>query len=316
MKKIWYDIFVIVGDYMYDRINKLKEYAIYNDFGDYVVTIDDLYLKDENGQTFLDYIIENKIGIYDKKLISYISNDYNILLNMINKNCFVNWYYSNLDLLFDESKGKFLVELIFEKGMLFYVLSLDGIYRLFQNNSGKYMIEKLLKIDEGRCISMINRINNLEVLYNCFSKINRLDLLRYSNENCLLSKTPKGITALEMLINMGVSVNVSKMDYRVTSILYDKGKYNDLLTMDADILINYPDKENNYLLLLINNYKKSKSNLVTSLISRFKKEVIDFNNIILNSSNSKSLAMANIILLRNGIVPDLDFLILSSMSNF
>ena len=96
----------------YDRINELKKLKT---IGNSVKIKDsDLYLKDESNKTLLEYIVENNVSIFNDELLMYISNNYDVLLYMVNNNYFIRKYY-NIDLLFDESKGESIIELIFKK---------------------------------------------------------------------------------------------------------------------------------------------------------------------------------------------------------
>ena len=170
----------------FDRINELKKQKYIYDSTD--IDISDLYLKDENGQQYIEYIVKNNITILNKNLQKEISNYYEVLEYMIQHNYFLNNYY-NVDVLFDESEGKSLIEQIYEKDSTkFNTLSLDIIYKLFEKENNHYMIEKLLKINKYNCFLIINRINDAQVLYDCFKSINRLDLMKYANESCWLVK--------------------------------------------------------------------------------------------------------------------------------
>lgn len=280
----------------YDRINELKKLKT---IGNSVEIKDsDLYLKDESNKTLLEYIVENNVSIFNDELLMYISNNYDVLLYMVNNNYFIRKYY-NIDLLFDESKGESIIELIFKKRPYeISNMSIDIINRLFENNSGKYMIEKMLNQNQSGCIELIKKVTNFDTLYSCLSDMGKLDLMKYSNENCLLSKTSNGITMLEELINMGENINFRSSSYRVAETLYNNKHYQELLELDCSILVNYPDNSNNYLSLLINKFKEG--------------ENIPFNYVLLHSNDNRSLALANILLLKNNIPymkPSINYLI-------
>ena len=133
----------------FDRINELKLQKYISDSTD--IDLSDLYLKDENGQQYIEYIVKNNIDIFNKKLQKEISNYHEILEYMIEHDYFLNNYY-NVDVLFDESNGKSLIEQIYEKNSIIVKdLSLDIIYKLFEENNTRYMIEKLLMINEDNC---------------------------------------------------------------------------------------------------------------------------------------------------------------------
>ena len=269
----------------YDRINELKKIGII--FSRHKVKKEDLLLKDEDGVTFLDYIIKKKIFINDPRLICDISNDYDLLSYMFSKKYFLP-NYDNVDLLFDESRGMSLIELIFTTSpRTVSTLDSDIIGRLFINNSGKYLIEKFIDMNQYACVGIIKKVTNFDLLYDCLNGIGRLDMLVYSNENCLLTKLSDGRTLLETLIDNGYTVDAIDMTYRVADILYNKGQYDELLKLDCKILLNYPDSTNNYLNLLIQKYKEG--------------ENVPFEEKILSSSENRYVALANITLLRNGI---------------
>ena len=271
----------------YDRINELKENAYISEFHD--IEISDLFLKDENGITYLDYVIENDIKINKFIINKYLSNNYDILKKMIDKDYYLEKYY-NIDVLFDKSKGKSLIEQMFVKSpSTVNKLSADFIYKLFEKINNSYMIETFLNLNEFNCIGLINRINDASILYNCFKDINRFELMKYANEKCLLTSI-NGITILEEMINNNISVNDIVFDKSkdTAKILYENNIYEGLLNMDVNILFNYPNEDNNYLNLLILKYKNG--------------EDIPFNQIKLNYSDNLSLAKAYITLLRNNII--------------
>ena len=266
----------------FDRITELKKQKYISDNTD--IDISDLYLKDENGQQYIEYIVKNNITILNKNLLNEISNYYEVLEYMIQHDYFLNNYY-NTDVLFDESKGKSLIEQIYEKNSIIVKdLSLDIIYKLFEKENNHYMIEKLLKINEDNCSLIINRINDAQILYDCFKSINRLDLLKYANESCWLSKI-NNTTILELLINNRIDINDNVFDkgLDVARILFENKKYKELLNMDCNILIN-----NNYLNLLIEKYKNG--------------ENIPFKEIDFTSNDNKSLAIVYLTLLKNNII--------------
>ena len=78
------------------RIDELKQisFTIKKDKG---VKVSDLFLKDEKGETYLDYIIKKKISIIDEDLIDYISNDYNLLKYLMENHYFLP-HYNNIDI--------------------------------------------------------------------------------------------------------------------------------------------------------------------------------------------------------------------------
>ncbi len=268
----------------FDRINELKRLKhIYSSD----VDVSDLLLKDEQGQTFFEYIVKNDIDIYNDELIKYISSDYNMLRFTIENKYTLNKYY-DVDLLF-ANNGELVTRLFQNEPSKFKRLSLDIINHLFTLINGKYLIEEFLKIDQSNCVDLINKVNNFKTLYDCLSKINRLDLMKYSNEKCLLSKTTNNITMLEDLIKSGVSVNnlSGNVSNEIIDILFVNNKYDVILGLDPEVLVNNPTPSNSYLSMLIKKYKSG--------------ENVPFEKISFKSESNRSIAMANLLLLQNGI---------------
>ena len=269
------------------RIDELKKLSYISE--KHNVLYSELFLKDENGQTFLDYIIKQNITIVDKNLLKEISKNYEMLYFMFSNNYYID-EFDNIDLLFEKKYDKTLVELIFEKKPYeLRNMSLDIIYRLFEKTQEEYPINRLLEIDEYNCKELIKKINNLDTLYSCFKDIGRLDLLKYANENCLMNQTLNNETILENLINMNVNINdiTDDKSFRIAKILYDNKQYEALLKMDCQILMNYPHGSNNYLELLIQKYQNG--------------ENIPFDKMEPKSENNKIAAEVNMILLKNNI---------------
>lgn len=269
----------------YARINKLKQktYLKSNE-----INIEDLYLKDENGKTYFEYIIEHGIEIKSSKVLEYISNSYDLLLYAFENN-YILPVYSNIDLFFDYSKHPNLMEVLLEKYL--YKLSdlpLDVIINFFKKINGMYFIEQIDNESEFACNSVIKKIKDPNLLYNCFKNIGRMNLMKYANIDCLLSNNPNGVPILQELIDLGIKVDfTNKANPEIAKILYRNGQYNSLLKMDCNFLLKYPQELENYLDLIISKSKNIPPNV--------------FKNLNLSSSNSKSLAIAAIKLLKNGI---------------
>ena len=284
----------------FKRINELKKYTSFWDNDD--IKFSDLSLKDENGKTFLEHIIKNNVSINNKELLKQISNDYDILRQMLENRYILNKYY-NIDLLFEERNGKSLIEIMAEKSSFALTMNTDIQYRLFEKTNGFYAFEKLLNNNNIQFAQVINKINNFDTLYNCLHDIGRLELMKYANERCWLSKTKNNKTMLEELIDSKVDISYSTYDksYLVAEILYNKKDYTSLLKMDCKVLMNYPDKDNNYFNLIIQEYLNTKNNNILKSLFKRNKNIFDFESITLESKDNKSLAEANIILLENGI---------------
>ncbi len=268
----------------FSRINELKKIeCIRNN-----VKITDLSLKDENGIMYFIYIIDNNIEIQDSRIIKYITNNYNMLKYAAQRGYFFKRYY-NIDLLF-QNNGVILIELMFKKEPnKICLLSLDIINKLFINYSGIYLIERFLNYNLSACKELINKVNDFDTLYDCFTKINRLDLMKYADENYLLNITPNGVSMMQELINKGIDISDIKIrkNKDICKILYENKKYDMVLNFDCKILLNYPNPSNNYINLLIKKYKEG--------------EYIPFNRSQFFSSDNKYEALLYILLLRNNI---------------
>lgn len=215
-----------------DDLKKLNKNPLDSD-----VTVDDLFLRDENGKTYLDYIVHNKR----------------------------------------------------------YLLNLEMINEIFSDNEN---VQKLLQLDFYKYI--INKVYDAETLYKCFLEINRLDLLGYANEYALLSRISTGNLLIEEMLKRGIKLNNEDeriRDEKIIQILFANKRYNEILSIDLFVLLNKPDKENNYLKMLIQKYHE--------------KEKIDFNLINNNSyqlNTDRNQALYYIECLKNGIPIDLQFL--------
>ena len=202
-----------------------------------------------------------------------------------------NYYTYHIDLkkcldekeLFNESNGKSIIQLFFENTNEIDDFPIYIIYKLFEP-SNKNLIKKLLKINKIKFIKLIKVINDYDLLTNCFNLINKYYLIKYANEEILLTKTNDGITILEKLIQMNIDLSdvISDKSYKVAEILYNNKSYQNLLKIDCSILLNYPNKKNNYLNLII------EKNIFKSF-TEFK------------SQSNESIAQANILLLENNI---------------
>ena len=268
----------------FDRINELKRLKYISPTN---VKVSDLLLKDEQGQTFFEYIVKNNLTIYNSELVKYISTDYNMLCFTIENKYILDKYY-DVDLLF-ANNGELITHLFENVPGKFNKLSLDIINRLFIPINGKYLIKEFLEIDQDYCTDLIKKVNNFKTLYDCLSEINRLDLMKYSNEKCLLSKTINNITMLEELIKTGVNVNnlSGNVSNDIIDILFINNKYDVILGLDCEILVNNPTPSNSYLNMLIEKYKRG--------------ENVPFEKISFNSKSNKSIAIVNLLLLQNGI---------------
>ncbi len=261
------------------RIDELKEIGFFigSDKG---VKVSDLFLKDENGETYFEYIVKEGKFISDEILTDYISSNYDLLKYLI-KNGRPLISYSNPDLLFIEEP---LIIDLFENGQNFD--DIEIINKIFKYPN---IVQKMINIDFDKLCGLINKVNDSETLYNCFKSINRLDLIQYANEYTLLNKTSNGISLLEELAKTDLKLNNLKniKDKELIEILFNNKRYNEMLSIDLSILLNKPNKSNNYINMLIQKYKEGYN--------------IDFNNINYFSDNI-SKASYIIMCLKNGIL--------------
>ncbi len=256
----------------YSRINKLKKLPyIYPKDN---VTTHDLLLKDEDGHTYLEYIVNNKISIEDDNLIDFLSNNYDYLKYLTDNNYFLN-HYANSDLLFNEINGERLIIKIY-KANIFYRLSLDIIYKFFQKIDDHYIISDIINAKEKllNLTSLIPEVNNYNLLLKCFDDIKRDGLFKYANTNILLQQYTEEYTLLEILLrNNIIPTRMDKTSEFYAELLYKYGKYDELITLDTSVLVNYPSKEHNYLQLLIEkNYNFDNKSFNYSLLSYDKKD--------------------------------------------
>ena len=229
------------------------------------VTVDDLFLRDENGKTYLDYIIENDIDIDDENLLQYISNNYGLLEYVTKKGYILNNYY-NIPLLFVGNPP--LIIYLYQNDN--FIIYLRIINEIFCNNE---LVIQLMQLNFNKFCYLISKVYDAESLYKCFSEINRLDLLEYANEYTLLSKISTGNLLIEEILKRGIELHNFKgkiRDEKIIQILFYYKRYNEILNINLTVLLNKPDKENNYIKMLIQKYHEG--------------EKIDFN-LISDSSN-------------------------------
>ena len=295
------------------RIKELKQLSKKSIPSDVIPS--DLFLKDEDGHTFFEFIVKNDLNINDESLKKYISRDYDLLHYAFTNKYFLD-IFDDIELLFDESKGKPLIEIAWESdNYKFIFLPKNVLQELFVKRNGKYLIESYLKQHQDikiipnilknltdkqhRDIKIIpfilKNLTDFDSLYNCLNDINQLPLMIFSNERFLICKTPNGITMLEELINMQIGLDlISRIRNKgpeIVEILFKKGLYDDMLSLDCnslcDILCNYPDEKNNYINQLIQKYHNG--------------ENISFSKLNIYDGSAKKIAYIIIQLLKSNI---------------
>ena len=285
------------------RIKALKNLD-YIKASDYV-TIDDLFLKDENGEDYFDYIIKNKIIIDNEALCHDISNDYNLLKRAAENGYFLK-RYDNIDLLFQGS-GETIIEIMIynieQRNVTFP--HLDICTRLFEKTRNGYLFNKLLnEFNKPKLFKeIIGKINDFDTLYNCLSDIGRLDLMLYAKPEFLIKKMPNGVTILQDLINRGVdlrNVNIEVNNPQIADILYQNGLYKEMLAfVKNDILVNYPSLENSYL---------------NGIVRKFKEENISVD--VIKVSDNRSLAIIYLKFIENGLKLPSDIKLFPTNQNY
>ncbi len=270
------------------RINSLKKLECIS--GSDYVTINDLFLKDENGKDYFDYIMNKGIIIDKEELCHDVSNNYKLL-----KRAALNGYflkrYDNIDLLF-QGPGETIIEIMLRQSFKCKANfpHLDMYNRLFEKTISGYLFAKLLnKFNApGLFKGIIGKINDFDTLYKCLSDIGRLDLMLYAKPEFLTKTMPNGITLLQDLINRGVKLRNPKVEVnnlQITDILYQNGLYKEMLAfVRNDILVNYPSLENSYL---------------KGIIKKIKEENISVD--FIRASDNRSLAIIYLNFIENGL---------------
>ena len=270
------------------RINSLKRLG-YIKGSDYV-TINDLFLKDEDGKDYFDYIMDRKIIIDKEELCHDVSNNYK-LLKISALNGYFLKRYDNIDLLF-QGPGETIIEIMFRKSNERNVSfpHLDMYNRLFEKTISGYLLAKLLNKFNSPSLfkDIIGTINDFDTLYKCLSDIGRLDLMIYAKPEFLIKIMPNGITVLQDLINRGVNLrnpNVEVNDLQIANTLYQNGLYKEMLAfVRNDILVNHPSLENSYL---------------KGIIEKIKEENISVD--FITASDNRSLAIIYLKFIENGL---------------
>ena len=256
------------------------------------ITIEDLTLREDNGKTVFENLIDNGTTIDPSPLLEYIASNYDYLKYMIeHKRCPEKFY--NYDLLFDNSRGTPIINILYEKDPYkIQRLPVNVIKYMFEEHHGKYIMDDLVAISTSDLNFPISRLDDFELLYKYFSHINKIDLFKFANNNVLLHQLPNGKTLLDILIEAdvsGVKIWMQKNDAQAAQILYNHGDTDNLLQFDIDILANYPSQDKNYIDLLIEKYRNG--------------ENINFNRMIYTNNQEKSLARILLTLVKNNITP-------------
>lgn len=304
------------------------------DITSFDLTLEDLLTKDNNGTYFLEFLLKKNIilpfeleykiknnpeiayiycknnkplysfDISERDLFSYV-NGVRLIDYLFEKNCFIKF------IPFIEENIEIIDLLCATKNYAtLLLLSQNIIDRLtIRNEYGVFPIEKYLN-DDKVLNFIIPLVNNLDVLLEICSKNNNYDMMKYVNENILMSNYDDKQSLLQFLIKkkgiipnclITIPANVNFIKFLLSNNYYDYLKNSDESVLLLEIL---PDKtllefmlENGYNLQL-----KSISNIKTvKILYKFKKldleEVVDENVLLTpvkeifddNSVDNKSL---------------------------
>lgn len=189
------------------------------------LTQEDLLTKDKDGIYFLEHLLKNKISLYS--MVSKIKNNAGIAYIFCKNNEPIYLFELDENAIFSDINGKRLIDYILEKNkltmnvvsaikehieiidliasyndeyMLAYINS-EIIEKLMtKNENGIYLIEKYL--NNNRILKqIIPLINDVDKLIDLCNKYNNYDLMRYVNQNILMSSYNQDTTILHYLIN-------------------------------------------------------------------------------------------------------------------
>ena len=218
------------------------------------LTREDLLTKDANGIYFIEYLLKNKIPLYSLK--DKIEDDAEIIYLFCKHKQPLYMFNFNEEQLFSTINDKRLIEYIIEKNMLndkiisaiknnteiidlliknkeeYYLqyISIEMKNKLMtKNTDGSYLIEKYLNNEEAleRLIRVIDDTNKLLDL--CM-KHNNYNLMKYANENVIMSKFNQNSTILEFLIKeknitpkvlKSIPNNVDFINFLINNNYYD-----------------------------------------------------------------------------------------------
>lgn len=191
---------------------------------DLTLTEDDLLAKDNNGITFLEHLIKNKISLFN--INDIINNNIEIayIISKESKSLYLFDFTENT--LFSNFNGKRLIDYILEAKkisgsmveniknnieIIDLLISTNNIYKLSylsseiiqklitKDEKGIYPIEKYIN-DEKILKDIIPKVNDKNALLEICNKYNNYELLKYANTNILMSNYEQN-TILHFLIN-------------------------------------------------------------------------------------------------------------------
>ena len=259
-------------------------------------TISEYLTKDDNGITFLEHLLKNKIkinildecqfGKYLEITYLYCKYGYSVCL----------FEYSE-EILFKEFNGKRIIEYLVENNQLWNnsinvvknhieiidILKKENTYNLIYLNEdllnnlvvcdehGNYPLQKYLD-EKGVIEKLIPLINNAKGLIEFCIKNNVYNLLKYVNEKVLMYELEKGYTLLDNLLDKNIypeKITNIPDNLEFVNYLRKRNLYNYLVEADENVLLLKINKKNTLLEELI---KKEKITKITTKI--YKEETI------------------------------------------
>lgn len=193
---------------------------------DLKLTKDDLLAKDNNGITFLEHLIKHKILLLNMNDI--INNNIEIAYIICKESESLFLFNFDENILFSNYNGKRIIDYIFEEKkslssttikniknhieIIDLLISTNNIYELSylseeiiqklitKDEKGIYPIEKYIN-EEKILKKIIPKVNNKNILLEICNKYNNYELLKYANENILMSNYKQNNSFLHFLIN-------------------------------------------------------------------------------------------------------------------
>lgn len=266
------------------------------------ITKEDLLTKDENGIYFLEYLIKYNISLFslsneiknnaeiiyllckNQKQIYYIDLDEKTLFTKINNKNIIDYILesNNLttEIVSNIKENIEIIDLIISTKQDYYLkyLSPEIIKKLeAKTENDSYYIEKYLN-SEIIAKELIPLINNQNTLLEICNKNNNYNILKYANQNILMTNYNQNTTILDFLINekniIPNILNNIPPDINFVNFLEKRNLYNYLQNTNENTLlleIN-PNKtlletliEKNYIPTINNIYKEETINLLYKL---------------------------------------------------
>lgn len=235
-----------------------------------ICTLKDYLSKDKNGITYLESLLkdgksldvfqEEKISNsieagyiytkYNKKLYSFKYTEEQLFTN-INGEYFIEYLLSKdnctTDMIMKIENHIEIVDILIKYGKYKLLwLNKEIVNRLFVRDNNNYLIEKYIN-DDSIMELLIGQCYNAKKLLEICEKYNKYELLKYCNEEVLMTKINDTETLLEFLLSKQIVPN------KLKSIPYNKDYINFLL--DNKIYDYFKDCREDSLLCIINKGK-------------------------------------------------------------